>query len=130
MDRIFRMVFAFMRDQSPVGQKPDSAQLYATLAGQWNGMKAHSSPVFPDYADMDCTAARTLWLQQFDPDGGRMGRTSIWLRIDGSGSIVRFRFPDSFRPMRFEATRILGSQRGEYDVESAAWLALPEEAKE
>lgn len=130
MDRIFRMAFAFMRDRSPAGQKPDSAQMYTTLAGQWNGMKARSSPVFPEYADMDCTVARTLWLQQFDPDEGRMGRTPIWLRIDRSGSIVRFRLPDSFRPMRFEATRILGSQRGEYDVESVAWLALPGEEKE
>jgi hypothetical protein len=125
MDRIFRMAYAFMRDQAPAGQRPDSATMYANLAGQWSALQAASSPVFPEYAEFHCSGDGALWLMLFDADAGMMGRSLDWYRIDAAGRITGYRFPDGFRPLQFEADRILGLQRDELDIESAAWLELP-----
>ncbi|MCI0437077.1 MAG: hypothetical protein L0271_26065 [Gemmatimonadetes bacterium] len=125
MDRIFRMAYGFMQSQAPAGQRPDSATLYAELQGQWSEMQTRSATVFPEYADLHCTEPGTLWLQRFDPDRGMMGRGPVRLRIGEDDRIRTIRFPDSFRPLRFESTRALGVHRDDLDIESVAWMMLP-----
>lgn len=124
-DRVFRMAYGFIRQQAPGGQAPDSAMMRAMLAAEWDEARAAAAGVFPEYADLQCTAPGTIWIQPFDPDAGQMGRGPGWLRITPDGSTASFRFPDSFRPMRFDSARALGIWRGEFDVESVAWMTLP-----
>jgi len=125
LDRVFRMAYGFMREQAPGGLVLDSTAVYNQLKLMWDQIRTEAAAVFPEYADLQCTSAGTVWVQPFDPDSGMMGRGPVWIRIDGDGPPEWYRFPEAFRPLRFTADRVLGSLKGEFDVESVAWLSLP-----
>jgi len=124
LDRAFRMTYRYMIDQAPPGLVLDSAMVYGQLEQAWPTLREQVSDVFPEYADLQCSAENTLWLQRFDPDHGMMGRGPEWLRINADG-IRAYSFPESFRPLRFEADRVFGVRRDGFDVESVAWMPLP-----
>ena len=128
MDRIFRMAYSFVREQTPGGQAPDSAMMYAQLQAQWGEMQAQAAHVFPEYADLHCAGSGVLWIQRFDPDQGKMGRGPIWYRLESPGpAAAAFHFPEAFQPLRFEGNVVLGILRDELDIEHVARLRLPTE---
>jgi hypothetical protein len=127
MDRIFRMAYSFMREQTSGGQLPDSATMYAQLQGQWNQMEAQAARVFPEYADLHCAGSGSLWIQRFDPDHGMMGRGPVWYRLDAAGAVSAFQFPEAFQPLRFEGDVVLGILRDDLDIEHVARMRLPAE---
>lgn len=123
-DRVFRMAYGFMKEQMPGGQAPDSASMYNLLQSQWGQMENEAAGVFPEYADLQCPDG-TFWMQVFDPDAGQMGRSPNWMHVSADGMTSNYRFPDRFRPLRFESSRILGVSFGEFDIESVAWMPVP-----
>lgn len=125
LDRVFRMAYSFIRDQAPAGLRPDSALVYAQLESEWKDVAGEVAPVFPEYADLQCTGDNTLWIQLFDPDRGSMGQGPAWLRIDSAGTISQIEFPEEFEPFRFQADDVLGVVRDDLDIESVARMRLP-----
>jgi hypothetical protein len=91
---------------------------------QWPEISRQMAPVMPEYADMQCVGD-VVWLQPLDVESGQMGRGPGWLRIEADGTIEPVELPDRFRPMRFTADRIWGVHKGDYDIESVAWIAAP-----
>jgi hypothetical protein len=128
-DRVFRMAYGFFRAQAPGGQTPDSATMYAMLQNEWAQVENEAAGVFPEYADLHCPDG-SLWIQLFDPDHGQMGRGPVWTRVAANGTTSAFRFPDSFRPLRFREDRVLGISVGEFDIESVAAVPLPGETRQ
>jgi hypothetical protein len=123
-DRLFAMVYPGVLEEAPPGALPDSAAIHGMLRLQWPEMSRQMAPVLPEYADMQC-AGDVVWLQPLDVESGQMGRGPAWLRIAADGTIESTDLPDRFRPMRFTADRIWGAHKGDYDIESVAWIAAP-----
>lgn len=122
-DRLFGMAARDYRDKA-TGQMPDSAVLarqFEQMYSQWEGESAN---VFPEYADLRCNQAGTLWLQPFDVDTGPLGRGPNWHRFSRDGSRVLVTFPEEFTPLRFDADRIWGTLRDSVGVTSAAWIGV------
>jgi len=120
-DRVFGLVYRLMVENVPADERPDSALLYAGFEGQFSEVSADISPVFPEYADLQCTAG-TIWIQPFDMRGS-IGRGPVWLRITPD-EIRRVRLPDSFKPFRFTGDRVYGVILDELDVQSIAWIDI------
>jgi hypothetical protein len=123
-DRLFAMVYPGVLEEAPPGALPDSAAIHGMLRLQWPEMSRQMAPVLPEYADLQC-AGDVVWLQPLDGESGQMGRGPGWLRIAADDTIESVHLPDRFRPMRFTTDRIWGVHRGDYDIESVAWIAAP-----
>lgn len=107
----------------PSQERLDSAELVQAIEIELMGLGDQVSDVFPEYADLHCTAS-TVWLQPFDPASRFMGRGPSWLRIDQQGSIQKVAFPENFSPLRFDSERVWGAARDELDVVSIAAVRL------
>lgn len=123
-DRLFAMVYPTVLEEAPPGALPESAAIHGMLKLQWADISRQMAPVLPEYTDLHC-AGDAIWLQPLDVESGQMGRGPTWLRIAADGTIGNVDLPERFRPMRFTADRIWGVHRGDYDIESVAWIASP-----
>jgi len=125
-DRLFGMAYRTIRENSPAGALPDSAQVYQQLERELAVSMAVASKYFPEYADFWCVRGNDLWLQRFDPDAGVMGRGATWLRVAMNGAVDSIVMPERFRPMRFDPDRVWGISSDDFGVESVAWIRYPE----
>lgn len=101
----------------------DTAQMRQELQVKWPEFSQSVSAVFPEYADLHCVTSDVIWLQLFDV-GGNLGRGPSWLRITQGMDPQKVQFPEPFRPLRFTDDRVWGAYRGEFDVESIAWIPI------
>ena len=129
---IYRPTIAAMgRPDGPQteGLPSDSADLFEAFKREVAAEGGISdTDLLPEYKQLACGGSGgSLWLQIFDVEsrGRSMGDGPEWLRIGPDGAMRRIVFPESFSPLRFTDDRIWGSHRGEFDVESVAWIALP-----
>ena len=128
---IYRRIMAEAEGPDGDDLPTDSVALYEMMKGfieEEGGLSEMASPVFPEYRSLACGGSDgTLWLQLFDM--GSPGRSIAdgpeWLRIGPDGATRRIVFPGSFSPLRFTDDRIWGSHRGDFDIESVAWIASP-----
>lgn len=108
------------------GFPTDSAALFEMFKSE-AGENILETDLLPEYKHLECVGSgETVWLQLFDVQsrGRSLGDGAEWLRIGPDGAIRRFVFPESFSPLRFTDDRIWGSHRGEFDVESVAWIEM------
>ena len=139
MDRLWALIWPRLKEQNersvrrsagsrfPIAPL-DSAAQYESAKRSFPEVRDAYADVFPEYRHLSCGGPDgSLWLQLFDAHGGgRMsGEGPKWLRIGRDGSYRRIDLPRSFRPLRFTDDRIWGSHRGEFDVESVAWIEMP-----
>jgi hypothetical protein len=101
----------------------DTAQMRQELQTKWPEFSQGLSAVFPEYADLHCVADDVIWLQPFDV-GGNLGRGPVWLRIRQEAEPQEVQFPEAFRPLRFTDDRVWGAYKGEFHVESVAWIPI------
>lgn len=108
------------------GFPTDSAALFEMFKSE-AGENILETDLLPEYKHLECGGSgETVWLQLFDVQsrGRSLGDGAEWLRIGPDGAIRRVVFPESFSPLRFTEDRIWGSHRGEFDVESVAWIEM------
>jgi hypothetical protein len=122
-ERLFSLAYVSMVELSGPGPAPDTSQFRAMLRDGWDELSRTMAPLLPEYGDLHCAGRNVVWIQPVDAGTGRMGRGPAWLRIDEDGTLQRVILPERFRPLRFTEDRIWGSHRGEFDVESPAWIA-------
>ena len=123
------MMAAMERPDGPQTQgfPTDSAALFEMFKNEV-GDDLSETDLLPEYKHLACTGSDgPLWLQIFDVEsqGRSLGDGLEWLRIGPDGAIQRIVFPESFSPLRFTEDRIWGSHRGDFDIESVAWIASP-----
>ena len=108
------------------GFPTDSAALFEMFKSE-AGENILETDLLPEYKHLECGGSgETVWLQLFDVQsrGRSLGDGAEWLHIGPDGAIRRIVFPESFSPLRFTDDRIWGSHRGEFDVESVAWIEM------
>jgi hypothetical protein len=124
-DRYLEMTYRWLQQDFPAAEVPDSVEVRRRLAVEFDQLESQSASVFPEYADLRCTADGTLWLQPFDAaSGGFGGRGPDWYRIPVDGSRTLVTLPEAFRPFRFEADRIWGTVQDSLGVASVAWIGV------
>jgi hypothetical protein len=121
-DRVFGLMYRFMTAMMPADERPDSAFMHAAFEAEFSEASAEMSPVFPEYANIQCTADATIWLQPFNVDGS-LGRGPLWLRISGD-EVRELRLPERFEPFRFVPGRVYGVTLDELDIPSIAWVEI------
>lgn len=119
---MFRLSFDQLRAEMPSAQRPDSAEFRQMMDAQFPELRARSADVFPEYADLRCSADERVWLQRFDVSAGWFGRGSRWLAIDRDGTTAAWTLPSGFRPLAFTDQRIWGVATDELGVASVAWV--------
>ena len=123
VDRVFEMFYRQMQAGRPAGQLPPKEEVRRLTQEQNEELVNHSAHVFPEYADLHCTAD-DFWIRPFDPDAELLGQGSEWIRIPTDGTPTRIVLPHDFKTFRIEDDRIWGTIRGSLGVESVAWVEL------
>lgn len=121
-DRLFGMIYRQMREDTPAGQRPDSAEARQQFEGQLREFQRQSAGVFPEYADLRCSSDGALWIQPFDVETGLFGRGPAWLTFGEDGTQTAVEFPEGFRVFAFRTDRVWGTSEDELGVASVAWI--------
>ena len=121
-DRLIGMAYRQIREDIPAGQRPDSAEFWQQMQGQFRQVQQRSAGIFPEYADLQCGTDGTLWLQPFDVETGFYGRGPHWLMFDENRKRTAVEFPTEFRALAFGAERVWGVMQDEMGVASVAWI--------
>lgn len=124
VERLARLMYQREASLVPSAERLDSLELQKAIELDLEALGARVSSVFPEYADLHCTASGA-WIQPFDPESSDMGRGPSWLRVGRDGRVQEVRFPDRFVPMRFEGGRAWGILRSALDVPIISWVDIP-----
>ena len=118
------MVYRLFSDLRPGGQAPDSLQMRSALQQQFDQAEGAFADVFPEYADLRCTAGGRAWLQPFTVTDGRFEQSTEWIRFDRDGSRTEVSLPDAFTVHSIEDDRIWGAVTDSLGVPAAAWVRV------
>lgn len=103
----------------------DSTEVMRGLVQAVQGTPERLARFLPRYVDMRCSEDGALWLQPLELSRSDLKGGRSWIRVAPDGAARTVLLPPRFDAYRFFRGRILGIQRGEFDVASVAWVELP-----
>jgi hypothetical protein len=130
-DFLTPMMVAGMGDQAP-----PLHELRTGFMAEFEQARAQLSSVIPEYRGLACAPGGDLWLQVVEVGESARGEGGRWLRIrpgaaegdrwSGDAEVAAFRFPETFRPLRFLEAEAWGVAFDALEVPSLARMPLPD----
>jgi hypothetical protein len=130
-DFLTPMMLASMGDQAP-----PLDELRTGFMAEFDEVRTQLASVIPEYRDLACAPGGDVWLQVVEVGSSARGEGGRWLRVrpdaeegerwSGDAELAAFRFPDSFRPLRFLEDQAWGVAYDALEVPSLARMRLPD----
>lgn len=104
----------------------DSASIAREQVQRNRSSGAQLAAYLPEWVDLRCTPSGTMWVQPVDLEGGGIDGGRSWFRLSHDGVATEVQLPVRFDAFRFTDDRIWGVARDALDVQTVAWIPLPE----